>query len=126
MDAWTPAASDEGDGWLDDLSFSGREDLIEARRAASVAFEMRVAEAVVVVEDNRSKAITILDEQFDRGCILLRVIYGTALLRIADGTLEVIAIKSSSVDCNDLGADGHSLLVGRPIPQHAVDPTVRP
>src|SRR6201998_1413056 len=90
---------------------------MQTRGRAAVALQMRVAKPVVVVEDNSPKAITTVDKQFDARAILLCV---------ADRTLEAIAIKSSSVDSDDLSTDGHLLLERRPIPQHADEPTVRP
>ena len=101
------ALESERDGRVDGRSFSRREDLVETRGRAAVAFQMRVAKAVVVVEGDGAEAIAIFDEQFDSRAILLCV---------ADGMLEAIGVKSGSVDGNDLSTDGHSLLVRRPFP----------
>lgn len=87
------------------------ENLIQARRRTFVAFQTRVAKAVMVVDKHRTVVIAVLHEKLDGG---------DGFLRVLNGTLEPVGIKDGPVDCNDLGTNSQSGLVRGPLPQHVI------
>ena len=94
---------------------SGCENLIQSRGLTFVAFQVRVAKAVMVVDWNRAVAIAVLDQKFYRG---------VGFRRVFDRPLQAAGIKCDSVDGNDLIPDSQSALIRRTFPDHVAEATL--
>src|SRR5579863_8278610 len=93
-------------------SVSWRKDLIQTRRSITLAFQVRIAEPVAVVELDRAVAVAVLNEKFDSGA---------GFVRVPDRTLEPVGIIGNTIDGDDLSADRQPDFVSWPFPQHVAE-----